>query len=418
MNSSQSANKAPRRKIANVSVYGTAQLHLRNPYIVAFWSAMFPGMGHFLLSRYLRGYVLFLWEIIVNVMSHVNMALLYTFLGSFEEAKTVIDIRWSLLYIPTYAFAVWDSYRSAVDLNKHYLLARREDTAIDVFAMNALGIHTLDKAPPYVPCSWCLLTPGLGQLMLHRFISGFFIIIFWIVIIYQSKVLPAINLTALGQFDGAKTVLNPQWFLNIPSVYFFCAYATYVATVEQNKLFDWEQKRFLRENFQSTAFPFPNNFTERASGDMYVLSVFNHSVNVEMAVTSLTEAGIAQQNIMASAVEKELSDGKFFDTMHSFNTKSQFDLPMMLGVLLALLGCIYGFVLRWGPVIWGVIGGAAGFAIGLLTKLMRFNKQKTNRIESEVVILVSCEGGKTEEVKKLLRENGALGISEIKAGAG
>lgn len=246
-----------RRPIAQVSVIGTSQLHIRNPYVIAFWSAMFPGMGHILLSRYLRGFALFLWESVINTLSHVNTAILLTFLGRFEEVKAAIDTRWSLLYIPTFAFAIWDSYRSAVDLNRHYVLALREDAPIDVFVMNAIGINVVEKCKPIVPAIWCLLTPGLGQLMLHRLLSGLFTTIFWIIVVYESQVLTAINLSLLGQIDAAKAILDMHWFLNIPSLYFFCAYATYITAVEQNKLFEWEQSRFLRKNYQSADFPMP-----------------------------------------------------------------------------------------------------------------------------------------------------------------
>jgi TM2 domain-containing membrane protein YozV len=253
---------APRRRLAHYGVYGTTQLHMRNPYVLAFWSALFPGLGHFLLSRYLRGYTLCLWEIIINLMSNVNLALLYTMFGDFETAKSVINIRWALLYIPGLAFAVIDAYRSAVDLNKQFILAVREAAPVRVFSLGVIGVNTLDKVPPFVPCAWCLLTPGLGQLMLHRFVSGFFLIVVWGCIVYMSKVLPAIYMTSLGLFDEARAVLNPQWFMNIPSVFFFCSYVTYTDAVEQNKLFDMEQAQFLAENYRGESFPFPHNIQE------------------------------------------------------------------------------------------------------------------------------------------------------------
>ena len=67
MNNYTNDNTARRYK-AHVSTVGTTQLHLRNPYIIAWWSAAFPGFGHLLLSKYLRGYSLFIWEILVNNM--------------------------------------------------------------------------------------------------------------------------------------------------------------------------------------------------------------------------------------------------------------------------------------------------------------------------------------------------------------
>ena len=91
---------------------------------------MFPGLGHLLLSKYLRGYLLFIWEVVINILAHINLGILYTFNGQFDAAKNVLDKKWMLLYIPTYLFGIWDSYRTAVDLNHQYILSVREDAKI------------------------------------------------------------------------------------------------------------------------------------------------------------------------------------------------------------------------------------------------------------------------------------------------
>ena len=139
-------NTSVRRYLAHVGLFGTTQLHLRNPYIIVGWSLLFPGFGHLLLSKYVRGYLLFIWEIFVNVNAHVNLALFYSFTGRFEMAKDVLDINWVLLYIPTYLFAVWDSYRTTVDLNHQYKLAAREDAEVKMFNISQLEINYLDQS--------------------------------------------------------------------------------------------------------------------------------------------------------------------------------------------------------------------------------------------------------------------------------
>lgn len=132
-----------------------------------------------------------------------------------------------------------------------------------------------------------------------------------------------------------------------------------------------------------------------------------------MAITALSEAGITRANILASTVEKNAGIGKFFDTMHAHNSSSQFDLPMILGALMSLMGCIYGYILSWGPIIWGIIGGLGGFFLGLLIKYILFRKRKAGSIESEVVIFVCCEEYQSDTVRKLFLDNGALGVSLI-----
>jgi len=87
MDTNKSNTSSPRRQVAYVSILGMTQLHLRNPYVIAWWSAAYPGLGHLLLSKYLGEFLLFIWEITVNLKAHVNLAILYTFTGRFEMAK-------------------------------------------------------------------------------------------------------------------------------------------------------------------------------------------------------------------------------------------------------------------------------------------------------------------------------------------
>lgn len=246
-----------RRSRALVSILGTTQLHLRSPIVVGLWSAIFPGMGHMLLSKYIRGFILFTWEVVVNLFSHMNLAIFYTFTFRPELAKQVLDTRWLLLYIPMYLFAIWDSHRTATDMNNQFLLAVREDAEVKPFILHPMGINYLDKSPSWVAIAWSMLSPGAGQLLIHRIIVAFFLIGWWIVVIISSNVLPAIHHTLQGSFEQAKQVVNPQWLLNIPSLYFYGIYDAYVNVVESNKLFEWEQGKFLRRQYQASSFPMP-----------------------------------------------------------------------------------------------------------------------------------------------------------------
>ncbi|WP_309228328.1 hypothetical protein [Virgibacillus saliphilus] len=124
-----------RRYIAHVSVLGTTQIHLRSPSVIAWWSAAFPGFGHLLLSKYIRGFVLFIWEVIVNVQANVNSAIIYTFQGNFDMATNVLDTRWLLVYLPVYFFGIWDSHRTTVDMNKVYVLTEHEEHRFNIFSM-------------------------------------------------------------------------------------------------------------------------------------------------------------------------------------------------------------------------------------------------------------------------------------------
>lgn len=243
-----------RRFKAHVSIFGTTQFHLRNPYIMAWWSAAFPGFGHLLLSKYLRGLVLFIWEVVVNYNAKINLAMIYSFCGNIELAKQTLDSRWLLMYIPVYIFAIWDSYRTAVDLNKVYLLAERENAPFNSFSLGALEINYLDKRSPLMSVFWSIFMPGLGQLHIHRIIVAFFSITWTIVFLYYSHILEAVQLLFYGEIQNATEVLDKQWLLYMPSMWGFSIYDSYINTVENNKLFEKEQQDFLIKNYQNVGF--------------------------------------------------------------------------------------------------------------------------------------------------------------------
>jgi hypothetical protein len=243
-----------RRYIAHVSSLGTTQLHLRNPYIIAWWSAAFPGFGHLLLSKYLRGYALFIWEVFVNIKAHVNLAMIYSFQGNFDLAKDILDTRWLLMYIPVYLFGIWDSYRTTVDMNKVYLLADHENHRFNSFTLGSLEINYLDKRNPVISVMWSFFIPGLGQLYIHRILTAVFLIIGLVIFYYYSHVQEAIVLLFLGKVKEATSVIKPEWLLFLPSHYGFAIYDSYINTVENNKLYEKEQRGYLIKNYQATNF--------------------------------------------------------------------------------------------------------------------------------------------------------------------
>ncbi|MDG0808801.1 hypothetical protein [Cohnella rhizosphaerae] len=83
------------------------------PLMVAWWSACFPGFGHFVINQYARGVLFTLTEMLVNKLCRLNDAIVYTFCGRFDDAAEVLDPNWAFGYATIYLFAVWDSYRGA-----------------------------------------------------------------------------------------------------------------------------------------------------------------------------------------------------------------------------------------------------------------------------------------------------------------
>ncbi len=249
--------RSKRRPKGVVSSLTINLLHLKNPWVTAFWSAMFPGLGFLIMGSYVKGFLLIISAITVNVMSHLNQAFLYGLTGQFEMAKQVLDTRWLLLYVPLQVFAVWSSYQLTVDLNKYALLAAREDSAIIPFKIGSFEIAFMDKRTPWIAVAWSLLMPGLGHLYTHRIPTSFYLLTWWVGTSYLAHFLPAVHMSLAGDFANAIAVLKPEWLLFQVPIYPYSMYDCYVNTVEYNKLFDQEQSRFLIDNYQNPRFPMP-----------------------------------------------------------------------------------------------------------------------------------------------------------------
>src|SRR5699024_2129799 len=160
--------KKHRRVKAHLSTIELTQIHLRSPYVAAWWSAAFPGFGHMLLSKNIPGLLLFAWEVIINMEAKINLAMVYSFSGRFQKATDVLDTSYIPMYIAVYLFSIWDSYRIAVDTNKLYLLADHENASANIFKMGTAEINYLDKREPWVAMVWSLLMPGTGHLYVHK----------------------------------------------------------------------------------------------------------------------------------------------------------------------------------------------------------------------------------------------------------
>lgn len=230
--------------------YGDNLLAFRNPWIVMWWSAAFPGMGHFHLNNTFWGFFLMSFEYGVNTFCHINTAIVYSMLGQFDKAKEVLEWRFIILYVVVYVFAMWDSYRRCVDYNKIYQLAVHEKHAVPPMRLSPFELNLLDKKKPWLTLIWTIIFPINGYIYLNRMVAAIYSFLWWAVVIYFSNVLQALTFTAIGDFQSAVKVIDMQWLLYIPSIYTFALYDTYAKTVENNRIFEISQSLRLQSTYQ------------------------------------------------------------------------------------------------------------------------------------------------------------------------
>lgn len=149
---------------------------------------------------------------------------------------------------------------------------------------------------------------------------------------------------------------------------------------------------------------------------MLVIATFENTLFIELAISALEQSGIAKDKIFAAPLDKRTEPRQLFDSIHRADGLSLFDAAAIIGTCLMLLGAIYGYVLNWGPIIWGIIGAVVGIILGFIIKLLLVKKSKksSKRITSEIVLMIRCEIYQKELIENIIWDNYALGMTCIK----
>ncbi|MEN6349220.1 MAG: hypothetical protein ABFD08_07465 [Syntrophomonas sp.] len=160
---------------------------------------------------------------------------------------------------------------------------------------------------------------------------------------------------------------------------------------------------------------------------MFVAGSFEYNFHLELAISELEKKGIQAGSIAAILMDSRVEEGKIMDTIHRADGISSFDAAALLGTFCMLAGAIYGFVLKWGPVIWGLIGLLAGALLGLagdifITKMgskkvkhTGKKKRTEKKQEPQVILIVECDPSQITTVKEVLWDNLALGVGTLPA---
>ena len=78
------------------------------------WSIAFPGFCQILNGKFLKGIVFISLEILINVKSGLNVAIILSFNGNTEMAVKQTNYQWLMFYPCIYIFAIWDAYRDSI----------------------------------------------------------------------------------------------------------------------------------------------------------------------------------------------------------------------------------------------------------------------------------------------------------------
>ncbi|WNF38763.1 hypothetical protein RJD24_10215 [Bacillaceae bacterium IKA-2] len=153
----------------------------KSPKAAALWSIALPGLGQVYNRDYIVGFILLIGEVIINVMSNLNLAIFYAFTGNVQQSFQVIDFQWGLFYPSLYAYSIWSAYNRANEINfqlKNDNIAPPNETIskyTGLFFGFLIGMHSGIYWMNYVSPIFGGLLVGFGGAILGHQIEKFYV---------------------------------------------------------------------------------------------------------------------------------------------------------------------------------------------------------------------------------------------------
>ncbi|MGW9102524.1 hypothetical protein ACWGPZ_28965 [Priestia megaterium] len=80
-----------------------------------FWSIALPGFPQILKGKLTKGILFIGLELLINVQSNFNTAIMLSFQGETKKAIEQTNYQWLMFYPCLYFFAMWDAYKDTGD---------------------------------------------------------------------------------------------------------------------------------------------------------------------------------------------------------------------------------------------------------------------------------------------------------------
>ncbi|MCA1032049.1 hypothetical protein LCL95_13520 [Bacillus timonensis] len=151
---------------------------------------------------------------------------------------------------------------------------------------------------------------------------------------------------------------------------------------------------------------------------MIVVLSLQHSVEIELLLTDMEQMGIAKESLHITSLERvSATENKYTMQIVQNGEKYSFaDLALSIGTVLAVFGVMYGYSLKLGPVLWGLIGFLCGAILSKLI-MMVYKKRSIEDLKTdqtaELLLFVQCDESQIREIKSLVKNYPVLGLSTI-----
>ncbi|MDP4179563.1 MAG: hypothetical protein Q8942_00540 [Bacillota bacterium] len=148
---------------------------------------------------------------------------------------------------------------------------------------------------------------------------------------------------------------------------------------------------------------------------MLIIGAFEHSIELEEALSVLENRGILRKSIMVVPMDTDSTKSTQYISRSWDRYNKAIEVGMAVAPAGAVIGMSIGLVLKWGPVFWALILAFAGFAIGLGIYLFvnkSYNRHLPKKLP-EVTVIVQCSEDRSMMVMETMRKYHALTVGHI-----
>lgn len=148
---------------------------------------------------------------------------------------------------------------------------------------------------------------------------------------------------------------------------------------------------------------------------LIIIGTFEHSTELEILLGRLENKYIERKNIMVVPMDVDPENPYQMDSKkHDIYYKAT-EVGIACATASSIVGASVGFVLKWGPVFWGFITSAIGFALGfdiyIIVKKLN-NYRNIPDVLPEVTIMVQCQEYKAQVVIDEMWKYSALTVGK------
>ncbi|MCM3691848.1 inorganic phosphate transporter [Neobacillus niacini] len=147
---------------------------------------------------------------------------------------------------------------------------------------------------------------------------------------------------------------------------------------------------------------------------MNLFATFEQSIDIEQALAEIESSLISRDQILVVYMDNEPSPEKLTGRTREIHSNA-FEVGMACATGSAVIGACIGFVLVWGPIIWGLICVLIGFTIGYsVYYFLKKDSVHTRRLkkEPEVLVIIQCTEIHVHPIREILWKYRALTVGQ------